>query len=210
MSDIDREALTAAVSALIEDPDADRMFKQMVGVYELAKKGVPVRLTGRPAVLNPLLDLMLDDYPTYESVLALVDRKREAADSEPLNDVGFDRRSYMRELMANKRARQRRLVDLWNQLRPERDRIKGAARMEFERVHADRWLTVRLERESDLRAQLGRRLTNEERTQVIQQLWADVDTELTALSDYVQGELRKPAGARGAEFKWRVVPRKGT
>jgi len=205
----DKQQLADAVNDLIESSDAAKCHKQLMGVYDVAAKDIPVRLAGRLAVLNPLLELMLADYDAADRVLELVDRKRSEAGLEPLGGAGFDRDKYMREMMATKRARQRRLVELWNQLRPAKDALKGIARMNFERLHAARWQEVRQEREDALRERKGSRLTVEERTEIIAQLWRDVDAELEALSDYVQAELRKPASARGTGFTFRVVPKKG-
>ncbi len=152
---------------------------------------------------------MLEDYDTAGRVLDLIDRKRSQAGREPLDSGGFSRKPYMSKLMADKRARQKRFVIAWNQLRPERDALRGTARMEFERIHAARWMTVKLEREDEARARLGRRLTNEERARMTEQFWADVDAEIDALEDYAQQEMRKPATARGAGFEFRLKPKKG-
>jgi len=205
----DKQQLAEAVNDLIESSDAKAAYKKLMWVHDVASKDIPVRLTGRLAVLNPLLDLLLSDYEAADRVLDLVDRKRTTAGMESLSDQGFDRKKYMREMMAGKRARQRRLVELWNQLRPAKDAVKGTARMEFERIHAARWQDVRQEREDALRESKGSRLTVEERTEIIAQLWRDVDAELDALEDYVQSEFRKPATARGAGFTFRVIPKKG-
>jgi len=208
--DADKKALLAeAVNELIEASDAQAMFKTLTGVHDVAMKGFPVRMTGRSAVLNPLLEMMLEDPERADRVMELIDRKRRERGLDVLVAPGFDRPKYMRELMADKRARLRRLVNLWNQLRPAKDAIKGTVRMEFERTHAERWYSVRLEREEDLRSAKGSRLTNEERTEIIRKLWADVDAELDALEDHVQAELRRPGTARGAAFSFKVNPKKG-
>ena len=185
-----KAALADAVNALIEDQDAGSLHKHLQGVYEVAKRGIPVRLTGRPGVLNPLLDLMLTDFPASERVFQLIDRKRDERDLDPLG-AGFDRKGYMRELMAKKRDRQRRLVELVNELRSEDDKIRGSARLDFEQVHANRWFDVRNEREAAARARLRRRLTAEERGDVIAGLWRDVDDELDALAgEQIEGWRR--------------------
>jgi len=208
--DANEKALLAeAVETLATDDGAERMYKQLLLVYDAASGGLPVRLTGRPSVLNPILELMLEDYDTAGRVLDLIDRKRSQAGREPLDNGGFSRKPYMSKLMADKRARQKRFVIAWNQLRPERDALRGTARMEFERIHAARWMTVKLEREDEARARLGRRLTNEERARMTEQFWADVDAEIDALEDYAQQEMRKPATARGAGFEFRLKPKKG-
>lgn len=205
-----KAALLESMECLIEDADAISLFKQMTGVYDLARKGVPVRLVGRPAVLNPLLVLWLEDEPAAHRVIDLINRKRSALDRPPIGDQDFNRRSYMRELMAQKRERGRRLVELVNELRSEDDKLKGAARIEFERIHANRWFEVKKERENALRAARGRRLTMEELDNIKDQLWAEVDTELDELEEFVRIEVRKPLHARApGGFNFRIKPKKG-
>jgi hypothetical protein len=199
------------MECLIEDADAVSLFKQMTGVYDLARKGVPVRLVGRPAVLNPLLVLWLEDEPAAHRVIDLINRKRSQLGRSPIGDQDFNRRSYMRELMAQKRERGRRLVELVNELRSEDDKLKGATRIEFERIHANRWLDVKKERENALREAEGRRLTADEMHTIKEQLWSDVDAELDALEEFVRQEVRKPLHARApGGFNFRLKPRKGS
>jgi hypothetical protein len=197
-------ALAEAANALIDDQDAKDLYKKLQAVYELANRNVPVRLTGRAAVINPLLDMMLEDFPASERVLQLIDRKRKDRGMEALDDEVFDRKAYMREFMATKRERQRRLVELTNELRSEDDKLKGSNRMEFERIHAARWLDVKTEREDAMRERLGRRLTAEERKAVIAEFWKEVDLELDELEAFVAEEVRKPLFRRapnGFNFK---------
>lgn len=184
--DAERKAeLLEAVNTLIEAADASDLYKKLVGVYEVANKGLPVRLVGPAAALNPILELMLEDYPTAERVIELVDAKRAEADLPEL-DPGFDRAAYMRELMAKKRQRQTRLAYIANSLRLEKDRLVGKARIDFMTEHANRWHDVRLEREDEERQRLGRRLTEAERQEIIAKLWQDVDAELDAYESYAR------------------------
>lgn len=209
MEDPSRTELAEAANQLIDSEDAQDLYKKLRWVYEVASKGLPVRLVGRAAVINPLLVLMLRDKDAGERVLQLVERKREESDLPSLEgDEGFDRKAYMRELMARKRERQRRLVHLHNQLRSELDKLKGADRIEFEREHANRWLTVRQEREDELRLNSGRRLTDEERKAIIAQLWVDVDAELDAYEQWINSELKKPVLSRTDTFKFHLQPKK--
>ncbi len=191
-----RKALEEAVTALIEDSDAPTIFAALEGVLALVRKGIPVFLTERPAVLNPLVALATDDFPAYERVLDLIERKRSERNLPPLVSEDDARRAYMRDFMAVKRDRQRRLVELWNSLRSEHDRIRGTARMEFERRHAARWIDEKNRRETARRETLGRRLTADERRELTEQLWRDVDYELDSLEEFVRDEMRKPIHAR--------------
>lgn len=208
MTNIDRELLAEAANTLVEDADAVQLFQQLAGVYDLAKKGVPVRLVGRAAVLNPLLVLWLEDEDSAMRVLDLVNNKRDARGLPPVGEQDYQRRAYMREFMAAKRERGRRLVTLVNQLRAEDDKIKGAARVEFERLHARRWFDVRKEREDALRRAKGRRLSQEELKEIIRQLWEDVDRELDELEEFVKIEMKKPLHARAPDgFRFRLKPK---
>lgn len=211
MSPEQKAALAEAVEHLIDDAEAIPLFRQLTGVYDLARKGVPVRMVGRAAVLNPLLVLWLEDEPAAHRVIDLINRKRSEYDRPPIGDQDFNRRSYMRELMAQKRERGRRLVELVNELRSEDDKLRGAARIEFERLHSTRWLDVKKERENALREAEGRRLTADEMDSIKDQLWAEVDAELDELEAFVRQESRKPLHARApGGFKFRLKPRKGS
>ena len=207
MSVTNREALAEADNALIESEDAQDLFKKLKWVYEVANKGLPVRLVGHPSVLNPLLELMLEDFTAGERVLELVERKRDEGNLSPLAE-GFDRKAYMRELMSKKRDRQRRLMELTNELRSENDKIRGTARLEFERQHAERWHQYRLERENERREALGRRLTEEERCAIIERVWEQVDIELDDFELFVQREIRKPLRDRAPQgYQFKIKPK---
>lgn len=212
MDERTKAAIADAVNTLVGDVDAKTLFAQMQGVLQVASRSIPVQLVGRPAVLNPLIELALKDEATFERVMELVDRKRTEANLPALMDMELDRKAYMREFMAIRRERLRRLVELWNQLRSENDKIKGSARMEFEQIHAARWKDEKDAREAHLREKLGRRLTMPERQSISAQLWEEVDEELAALDEFVRGELHKPLHSRSKTgFKFRVgqMPKKG-
>lgn len=211
MTPKEKAAIALAVECLIDDPDAVSIFRQMEAAHDLARKNVPVRLVGRPSVLNPLIDLWLEDESTAHRVFDLVNRKRSALGLPPIGDEDYNRRAYMRELMAQKRERLRRLANLFNQLRTEDDKIKGPARDEFVRLHGARWNEVKTERENALRDRLDRRLTIEELNEVRTQLWKEVDQELEALEEFVRSEIRKPVHARAPEgFKFMLKPSKAS
>jgi hypothetical protein len=204
-----KAALAESAECLIADADAPLLFRQLMGVLDLAQKHVPVRLVGRAAVLNPLLVLWLDDEPAALRVVDLINRKRSQEGHDPLGDQNIHRRSYMRELMAQKRERARRLIELVNELRSEKDKLRGAARIEFERTHSNRWFDVKKERENDLREKLDRRLTADEMQEIKDALWADVDRELDDLEVFVRQEVRKPLHERApGGYMFRLMPRK--
>lgn len=211
MAPEDKAALAEAVNTLINDIEAEQLLKQLTGVHDLAKRGVPVRLVGRPSVLNPILDLWIKDEDAAERIFQLVNRKRAELELTPIGDYDIARRSYMRELMAQKRERGRRLVALTNRLRADTDQLKGTTRMEYERAHANRWYEVKKERELAARERFGRRLTAKELADVSTQLWQEVDAELDAYEDFVRVEERKPILQRAPHgFKFRLQPKKGS
>lgn len=204
-----KAALAEAANTLVADADAKTLYTQMQGVLEVAARNIPVQLVGRPAILNPLLSLALSDEQAFERVMDLIDRKRAETGLAPLQEMEMDRKAYMREFMALRRERLRRLVDLWNELRSEHDKIRGAARLQFEQMHGARWKDEKDRREETLRHQLGRRLTVDERREVSTKLWDDVEEELAALQEFVRGEIRKPLPQRsreGFQFTVGVAP----
>lgn len=200
-----KAALAEALNALIQDADADAIHLQMQGVMELVERGIPVQLTGRPGVLNPLIELAGADPAAYERVMELVDRKRSERGLEPLAPPEMDRRGYMREFMQHRRERLRRLVDAVNSVMSEHDKIRGPRRLELERQHAARWMTEKAEREAAMRAKFGRQLKSMERSEIAHHLWVDVDAEIDALETWAQAEIRKPLSARSkAGFKFQL------
>jgi hypothetical protein len=207
-----KAAIADAVNTLVADADAKTLYAQMLGVIEVAARNIPVQLVGRPAGLNPMITLALQDEAAYDRVMDLVDRKRTEAGLLPLQEMELDRKGYMREFMAIRRERLRRLVELWNELRSENDKIRGSNRLQFEQLHAGRWKDEKDRREQELRQQLGRRLTMEERQKISTTLWMEVDEELQALQEFVQDQIHKPVSARsktGFPFKVGVLPKKG-
>lgn len=208
MTTTDRQALAEAVDALAQDSDAADLFTKMNWIIELIDKGVPAQLTGRPAILNPLVQLYSEDVDTFDRVITLVNRTRTnnglpTLDNEDSDET--DRKAYMREFMAKKREKQAVLVRLWNELRAERDKIKGTTRMEFEREHAARWQDEKKAREDAARGRLGRRLSNDERKAIASKLWDDVQEELDSLEEFVRSEMHKPLHLRSPEgFKFKV------
>lgn len=212
MNQQEKAALAEAANTLVADVDAKTLYTQMQGVLEVAARNIPVQLVGRPAVLNPLIELALRDEVAYERVMELVERKRAAAGLSSLVEGGEqDRKGYMREFMAIRRDRLRRLVDLWNELRSEHDKIRGSSRMQFEQLHGQRWKDEKDRREAQLREKLGRRLSMEERRQISAQLWDEVEEELGALQEFVREEIRKPLHSRnreGFQFKVGTLPRR--
>ncbi len=209
MNPAEKEALALAVNTLIEDGDAESMYQAMRGVLAIARRGIPVNLTGRPAVLNPLIALAQSDEEAFDRVIDLCNRKRK---ERGLTSFAVDnlKRSYMREYMAERRSRARRMSKLWNNLLPTADQIKGNARLDFEQQESAKWYDEKTRREEELREQLGRRLKRDELQSIAQQLWTDVDEDLDNFEKFVDAELAAPITRRRSPhaFKFQFANRK--
>jgi hypothetical protein len=177
----DKSELLKAVHTLISSPHAHALFDQLSDVLGIASR-VPLLLRGDAAVLNSLLKLKLHNPGTYEKVIELIETKRAALGYDRLiqipNKAGYDKTSYMREFMDQKRMRQRRAAEIENMRRPERDRLMGIARLEFMRRTSQRWKDLR-----DLALEQGRQdaggsLTAAQRAKIIDTFWHAVDADL--------------------------------
>lgn len=188
-----KEALLAAVNALIRSPDAHAHLQALEAIYPLAKVH-PVRLTGDAAVLNPLLELRLTNAQRFEAMLDLVDAKRREAgfdELRPHREVRFDKVAYMRAFMDAKRARQRRAAEIENLMRPQRDRLIGRSRIEFMERQSGKWKRELDERVNRAREAQGGRLSKETLELLRNQFWGDVDKYL----DDLEAEARKEGTA---------------
>jgi len=194
----DRQALLEAVRYLVESDQAEREAQELDTVVQFARLH-PVRFKGDLSTLNPLLDLALTDPATFERIQALINTKRTAAGNVPAwppeERERFDVRTYQRELMARRRLRVGRVVDVENSLRPERDQIRGNARMEFERVQLKKWGDQLRARLDAARLNSGGRLTKEHLQGITDKFWSGV-LQLVELEDAARIERLKPAHQR--------------
>lgn len=121
--------------------------------------------------------------------MELIDRKRAAVGLAPLThpvDEGFDKSSYMREFMAQKRARLVRAAELENAQRPERDRLIGRHRLDFMDRLAAEWKIELDELFARSRAANGKRLPKDIVTTLRAQFWASIDKRLDDLEEQVK------------------------
>lgn len=146
---------------------------------------VPVRLLHPANWINPLLQVSKESPETFKTLVQWANDKRVQRGFTPLysdNDE-FDKVEYMREFMAQKRERERRAVRIENAKRPERDRLVGRSREEYQRRLAAEWRAERERRMAATRASVGgRRLTKPEMQEVLRLFWEDIDTKLEAAS----------------------------
>jgi hypothetical protein len=196
----DKRALLEAVNDLIQDHAATLKVTALDEVAKL-KRRYPIKLTGELAILNPLLNLMLDDPDAWEQVKRLIDTKRALLEFEPLwpapKKVTFaDRKNeYQAKLMARIRERANRAVEIENMQRPERDRLIGNARLEFMRITTNNWGKERDARIAAEKAAAGK-LTKVQIDAIRDKFWQSIDDMLDAKETAVRKELLKPSHQR--------------
>lgn len=196
-----REELLQAVNDLIFEPDPEFKRNALESAGQV-RKVYPLKLTGELAVLNPLLNLMLDDPEGFTRVQALIDNKRLAAGLEAIwpqpAKLSFkDRKNeYQSEFMRVKRARSGRAIAIENMQRGEADKLEGHPRAEFDKMVTRSW-NARHKTAQDLAsAAAGRALSREEQRVVREAFWATIDRELDDLEEQVRREMLKPSHMR--------------
>lgn len=186
---VDKSALLDAVNDLIRDANPKVKVEAMDALFALTRR-YPARLTDSLEVLNPLLDLRAEDPPAYEGVQRLIDSKRRAAGLPPCwpepEPERFDKTEYQRQLMAQRRVRAGRALAIENYQRPERDRLMGNARLEFERRTLSSWgkrLDGILQK---ARVAEGGKLIRERQDEIRDAFWASVDAALDRAEQLVR------------------------
>lgn len=177
---MDKTALLNAVNALVTMQDAETLFGELTALLPAAGR-LGARFTGPRAVVNPLIDLALEDPGRYEAVLDLIERKRAEAGLPPMRpagSTGFDKTEYMRDFMQQKRERERRAVMIENLTRPERAQLRGRSRLDFMQAQAAKWKTRRDKLLEKARKDAGRRLRKDEVDAILKGFWQTVDREL--------------------------------
>lgn len=209
-----KSALADAINSLIlDETGAQRRLTSMLAVANSARvAGVSVLMADDTA-LNPLLQRVFEDPDFLQPALNLINDRRSAAGYLSLvaNGAGTPkpRNEYLAEHMRDKRDRERRFVEAWNSMLPDTHRLRGQARADFQRLHANRWYAAKLERKDNLDRQLGRVPTREEVRAMEQQFWSDVEDEIADLEAFAREEMRKGAGGRNPNgFQFRIKPKK--
>lgn len=210
-----RGALLHAVNILVADCDSSLLGRTIKLVKVANQVGIELLPVGEAAELLPLAQLAVDNVLKFRNVLELINQRRHDAGLPPLVVEGVtdetsetSRKDYLAQHMREKRARERRIVDAWNSMRSAHDALKGQARMDFQRLHANRWFDAKQQREHDLEVKLGRTPRREE-LQALQELfWEEVDQELADLEAFAREEMRKPLSQRSPNgFTFRIKRR---
>lgn len=195
----DKDALLAAVNDLVKDADPSYKLAAMDAVFAL-RRNYPVSLTGELRALNALISLRQEDEEKYGAVQELIDDKRQALGFTPCwpepTEVRFDKGEYQRQLMAIRRARSGRAVEIENAQRTEKDRLMGVARLEFERVTLAAWgerVKAAVER---AKTAAGGTLPKAQQDAIRENTWKQIDAELDAREEAVRREFLKPVHQR--------------
>lgn len=175
----DKHLLAEAANTLIHSSEAPEMYQTLLEVLGLPLK-LPVKLTGDASVLNPLLAMARRDRSAFDRVIDLIESKRASREMSPLRqprtEAKFDKNEYQRELMADRRVRQIKALDIENLRRPPSSQLIGHPRMEFMRVQQGKW-TDQLE--AILVAnKTGKTMTKAKRQAISAQFWQGIDREL--------------------------------
>lgn len=175
----DKQQLAEAANALIHSPEAPEMYQTLLEVLALPLK-LPVKLSGGMSILNPLLAAARRDREAFDKVIDLIESRRASRAMEPLRPLTpehkFDKNEYQRELMAERRVRQIKAVDIENLRRPPSAQLVGHPRMEFMRVQQGKWmaqLNALLDASSD-----GKTMAKSQRQEASAAFWASIDRHL--------------------------------
>ena len=139
------------------------------------RNNLEIQFYGEHSQFNPLLSLMGTNFNSAQKVFDLVDKKREETNLPALTINIPEDSGYLREFLENKRGRLQRMIEITNANRSISEKLRGTARLNFERETAEVWHTQHLERAKELQIQLGRRLTQEEKRAVSEDCWKDID-----------------------------------
>jgi len=172
---MDKDELLATVKLLVglSDFDAKAYAAALSDIIGLSNR-YALRFKDRYAALNPLVELYKDDVGVYNDVLQMISKRRKD------NVFSVRQRHYMTEFMREKRARERRAVDIENAKRPESQKLQGSARLNFMRMKSNEWNDRRTTMLNKAREQCGGRLTLERQQELAEMFWKQIDAELDA------------------------------
>jgi hypothetical protein len=199
----DKQELMQLLDKLTTMGDTEQVNKLINAVQQVVDLGVDIELKGENAFLNPLVKLRRYSLPAYAKLMTAVDTDREARGLEPVT-ARRGKSAYLADYMTTKRARERRIVDIWNMQLSEDNKLRGEARKAFCARHAERWLSEKMFRQNQLRTSLGRELTKAEQQVIIKQVDDEIETELDQMEQFMRDEIRKPLSQRnpnGFTFK---------
>lgn len=199
-----KEGVLTAAATLVELEDTERVNRWITLLEPVVDSGVELLLEGESAFLQPMLELRRKDIDRYADVMKRIDEARVQQGNGKLAERK-SKTAYLADYMREKRAREVRIVNLWNEMFGDRDRLRGKARNAFMVMHARRWNVEREARMDALRKRLGRALSIDEVRTVVETLHDDIDAELDALELFIRQEMQRPLSQRNPNgFEWRV------
>lgn len=208
----DKNALARAVNELISDAKgAQKRLDSLILVSRAAAETkVRLQMAEDPA-LNPILDRVFERPEALHALVKLVNERRVPAGYSALSLDEMNsksRREYLADHMRAKRDREKRLVEAWNLMLPSTRQLRGEARAEFQKTHANRWHAAKLEREAALDRKLGRTPRKSELDDVRASFWEEVEEEIAALEAFARDEMRRGAADRNPHgFKFFIKPK---
>lgn len=160
---MNKSQIVAAVNALIAE---SQYAKRVRMIYDLIEEwdDAPRIFAGKLAVLNPLVDIGLDDIGKLERLLKLAESKRRLLPQ-------IRRVDYQRELMQEKRSRLAKAVQLEQMVRGVA--MKPAEKKRYREAMQSGWMAKR-----DAFIAAKGVLSWKDRNAATQEFWASIDAEL--------------------------------
>lgn len=182
----DKDEIKTALLTLMTDPNAQALHTTLIETIQLAGK-LPIKLIGNAATMNPLLWLATHDRAAFDKHMKMVDALRVKRGLAPLTPSGFDTNYYQAGFMAQGRYRRGRASTIENVQRPASQRLRGASRVEFERVVQAQWKKQLDAQIAAVRKAHGGTIPKDVYKAIPARFWAAVDVAL----DEKEAEIRR-------------------
>ena len=174
---VDRAKIVEAINILIQCERYAKLVNELTGILETWSEH-PMAYAGKLSPLNALLDVGLESRAAFERLIKLAESKRRLRPKQRRQD-------YQRELMATRRARLAKAIDLETLLHGEMD---AAAKDKFTKAIQFRWSAAR-----DKFIKGKGELTWDQRNEATQQFWAEIDAKLNS---NLENERKKKRGLK--------------
>ena len=171
---VERSKIVEAINLLIACDRYAKLVNELTGILENWDRH-PMAYAGKLSPLNALLDVGLESREAFEKLIKLVEAKRKQLPKQRRQD-------YQRDLMAARRARLAKAIDLEVLLHGEMD---TDAKAKFIKAIHVRWAEAR-----DKFIKAKGELTWEQRNAASQQFWQAIDEKLDANLAYERKKSR--------------------
>jgi hypothetical protein len=161
---VDKSKIAAAINLLIECDRFAKYVNEMTAILEDWDQH-PMAYAGKLAPLNELLRVGLESRVGFERLIALAEERRKQLPKQRRTD-------YQRELMAQRRTRVAKAIELQELLHGKMD---AAAKEKYAKEIQARWATAK---EKFLASQ--GELTWDQKNKKSQEFWAAIDGKLDA------------------------------